>query len=435
MSWSVRAVNSATANHVVTARPAAGIFFPLRTTLRLDEHSYTPDLLRRILTLAGRLKSFELASAALDIAADVSISGRHIQRLTQEVGAELVRQRDEQAACYRRRQLQPRVQEPPALAVVEVDGGRLGTRQMGAGPGVHQAQAKEDKIACLVSMRSEVHQDDPQPDPPPSFLDARRVARLVQQFAAQAAPAAEMTAAGEAADSEETGDDERPQKPQRLLRTCVATLGNSRAFGPLVAAEAQSRAFFDAPRRAFLGDGQKYNWTVQRTWFPHFVAITDFLHVLCYLYRAAWAVASEDAARWRQFAAWMTACWQGRVDTVLTELVDWQERLGRPPPDREVEPGDPRLVLAEVITYLGNNRARMDYPRYRREGLPVTSSLVESLVGEFNARVKGKDKYWNRSEGAEAILQVRAAVLSEDGRLARYFAERPGNPYRRRRAA
>jgi hypothetical protein len=27
---------------------------------------------------------------------------------------------------------------------------------------------------------------------------------------------------------------------------------------------------------------------------------------------------------------------------------------------------------------------------------------------------------------------VRAAHLSEDGRLERYFAERPGSPYRRR---
>jgi len=71
-------------------------------------------------------------------------------------------------------------------------------------------------------------------------------------------------------------------------------------------------------------------------------------------------------------------------------------------------------------------------PRHRRTGLPVTSSLVESLVGEFNARVKGKDKYWNRPKGAEAILQVRAALLSEDDRLARHFANRPGNPYRRR---
>ena len=76
----------------------------------------------------------------------------------------------------------------------------------------------------------------------------------------------------------------------------------------------------------------------------------------------------------------------------------------------------------------------MDYPRYRREGLPTTSSLVESLVGEVNARVKGRDKWWNAPEGAEAILQVRAALLSEDGRLERYFAERPGSPYRRRAA-
>ena len=112
----------------------------------------------------------------------------------------------------------------------------------------------------------------------------------------------------------------------------------------------------------------------------------------------------------------MTACWQGRVGEVP-------------------EAGEARRVLAEVVCYLGNNRGRMDYPRYRREGLPVTSSLVESLVGEFNARVKGREKFWNRPEGAEAILQVRAALLSEDDRLARHFAQRPGSPYRRRKAA
>jgi hypothetical protein len=93
------------------------------------------------------------------------------------------------------------------------------------------------------------------------------------------------------------------------------------------------------------------------------------------------------------------------------------------------------LVLAAVACYLRNNRSRMDYPRYCQQGLPVMSSWVESLVGEFNSRMKGRDKYWNRSSGAEAILQVRAAVLSEDDRLGRYFAERPGNPYRQRRVA
>ncbi len=146
-------------------------------------------------------------------------------------------------------------------------------------------------------------------------------------------------------------------------------------------------------------------------------------------------VGADEAGRWRQFELWMTACWQGRTPEVLTELTAGQERLGRPPPPEQRHEGDAWQVLAEVVSYVKNNRSRMDYPRYRRPGLPVTSSWVESLVGEFNSRVKGRDKYGNRSSGAEAILQVRAAVLSEDGRLDRYFAERPGNPYRRRERA
>jgi hypothetical protein len=370
----------------------------------------------------------------------VDITGRHVQRLTHETGSELAQQRDEQAECYHRRELRPRVAESPPLAVVEVDGGRLGTRQAGAGPGVHHAQAKEDKIACLLSMRSETHAEDPQPQPPPAFRDARRVARLVQQVQGQAAPPECASSAAAAADDEPAEDTwaepagdapDRPGRPQRLVRTCVASMSPSRTFGPLVAAEAQARSFYDAPRQAFLGDGQKYNWWIQRAYFPHFEAITDFIHVLCYLYRAAAAVQDDAAAQWRQYQAWMTACWQGQVEEVRQELAAWQERLGRPPPGVERVEEDPRQVLVEVIGYLRNNRSRMDYPRYRRAGLPVTSSLVESLVGEFNGRVKGRDKYWNRSAGAEAILQVRAAVLSEDDRLARYFAQRPGNPYRR----
>ena len=401
-------------------------FFPSASGPALGGHSYTPILLERIITLAGRLASFEQVAVALEIAADVKLTGRQVQRLTQEVGAELAQRRDEQAERYRRREL-PSQAAPPPVAVVEVDGGRLGTRQTGAGPGVHQPQAKEDKIACLVSVRSDVHAADPQPEPPATFRDARRVARLVRQFQGQAPPADE--AAADAAPAAWEAND-RPDRPEPLLRTCVASMSDSRAFGPMAAAEAQARGFFDASRQAFLGDGQKYNWRIQRAYFPHFEAVADFLHVLCYLYRGAWAVGADEAGRWRQFEAWMRACWQGRVGEVLSESAAWQERLGRPPPEADEQ--DPRRVVKDVERYLWNNRERMDYPRYRRMGLPVTSSWVESLVGEFNGRVKGRDKYWNRSAGAEAILQVRTAVLSEDGRLTRYFAERHGNPYRRR---
>ncbi len=54
----------------------------------------------------------------------------------------------------------------------------------------------------------------------------------------------------------------------------------------------------------------------------------------------------------------------------------------------------------------------------------MTCSLAESLVGEFNARVKGQPKLWTRANGAESILQLRVALLSADDRLTRYFATR-----------
>jgi hypothetical protein len=224
----------------------------------------------------------------------------------------------------------------------------------------------------------------------------------------------------------------QPWAPRKRLRTCVASLAGSEAFGRMVAAEAKERDFYRAARKAFVADGAAYNWKLQQRRFADFVPIADFLHVLCYVYRAAWALAADEAGRWRQYVAWLRACWQGRVQEVIGHLRDWQARVGRPPPGEELPASDPRRAVAEALTYFGHNEQRMKYPEYRRAGLPTTSSLVESLVGEVNARLKGRQKYWNRGEGAEAMLQLRAAVLSEDGRLDRYLGERPGSAYRRR---
>jgi hypothetical protein len=420
-----------------TAPPAGGTFSPQRPLLRLDNHAYSPAAWRLIAQAAGRLASFADAAFALELAG-LPISPQHVRTLAQEVGDDLARRRDAKAAQGRRR-LPARVAQAPALVAVEVDGGRLRTRQPGAGPGVHGQQNKEDKVACLVTLRGDTYADDPQPEPPASFLQPRRVERLVRQMAGQAGealPDAEGAATDAAGPAEAAAPAAEPAAepwaPRKQLRTCVASMADSQAFGRLVAAEAQERDFYRAARRAFVADGAAYNWTLQRTHFADFEAITDFLHVLCYVYAAAWAVRASPTERWDQYVTWLTACWQGRVGDVVTELQAWQQRLGRPPPGEELPRTDPRRAVAEALSYLSNNAPRMAYPRYRQAGLPITSSLAESLVGEFNARLKSRQKYWNRPEGAEAMLQLRAAVLSEDGRLDRYFAERPGSPYRRR---
>ena len=77
------------------------------------------------------------------------------------------------------------------------------------------------------------------------------------------------------------------------------------------------------------------------------------------------------------------------------------QRLGQPPP--QARDDDPRRIVSLPLGYVRSNAHRMEYTGYRREGLPITSAIVESLIKQFNARVKGTEKFWITG-GAEAVL-------------------------------
>ena len=217
-------------------------------------------------------------------------------------------------------------------------------------------------------------------------------------------------------------------RPKRLVRTVLSSLAASEDW-QANGAGTKRRRFFEATARAFLGDGLPWNWSIWKAHFRDFTAILDFIHVLSYLFVAAKAVHGPEEA-WSQYLVWMRGCWRGEVAKALEELRHWQTRLGEPP--QEASDNDPRSIVATTITYLGNNQKRMHYPEYRRQGLPVTTAWMESLVKEVNYRVKGTEMFWNNPEGAEAILQVRAAALCDDERLIKHLRNRPGHPFTRR---
>lgn len=389
----------------------------------------------------GRFHSAADATFALNLA-KITISCSQVQRIAKQLGNEMAHQRDQKVVQQRRRQLPPRVNVTPEVVVAEVDGGRLRTRASESGAGVHDVESKEEKVACLMTLQSNVATHDLQPEPPPSFQQPRRVRRLVAQMKGAAGEDVEDLQENPGEDEQQAAEQSPPSKhaddyrgsPERLVRTCVASMADSQSFGPMMAAEAQERDFNNAKRKAFVADGAAYNWSIHRGYFADFEPIADFLHVLCYLYLSSWGVGGTQAESWRLYLNWLRACWQGRVGEVIEQLQVAQVRLGVPPPNEQLDRKDPRRLTSEALNYLVNNQSRMDYPRYRREGLPITSSLVESLVGEFNARFKSRQKFWNRPDGPEPILQLRAAVLSEDGRLDRFFQQRQGSPYRRRAA-
>jgi hypothetical protein len=383
----------------------------------------------------------------MKLATGLQISGRHINHLTEEVGTELAQQRDRATDDYVHHRRQPPAEPAPQVVAIGLDGGRIQTRATGQGPGVHDQHWNEDKVACLQTLASPTFAADPHPQPPHCFLDAPYVDELVRDLQTQHGPRqedelphlAELGLAAPPASPPVTPGPPRPAAPrgawppqrQEGGRTCVATLADSAAFGKMVAAEAYRRHFHGATRGALLGDGSAWIWALHAKWLPWLTAITDFVHPLTYLYVTAAVLASSVAQRWTWYVGWMTACWQGRVATVITELEGRLEQLGPYPGTGKPPAAEPREVLRRTLVYLRHNAPRMDYPAYRQAGLPVTSSLVESLIKEINYRVKGTEKFWDNPEGAEAILQVRAAALSEDNRLAAHIANRPGEVFRR----
>jgi hypothetical protein len=352
--------------------------------------------------------SFEEAAKILTITTALKISPRHLQTLGQEVGGELVDEQRRRTTAFENRPLMtpPNPANPPMpLAAVMVDGGRVQTRQPDHGPGVHQPAWRETKTAILLRMTHTPAATDPQPDLPACFAHPVGTPPETPPPEPVATPAT---------------------KPEIRFRTGLATLEDSDRFGWMTAAAAEDRGLFSAAAKAFVSDGQAYNWTIHRRHFGSFEPILDFVHASEHVHDAARA-AGEPGRRWAE------SCWRGRVEEVLSEMEERRSHL-TPPLQPKEEPDHPWCVLGREHAYLTNNRERMDYPRYRRAGLPITSSPIESWVKQLNQRVKGSEKFWNDDRNGEAILHLRSAWLGDDEALANHLKDRPGHPHARQRS-
>ena len=283
-------------------------------------------------------------------------------------------------------------------------------------------------MACCQTLSSPENARDPQPTPPRKFLEPTAVARLVSTMKARQSAGRSEKPATPARRRRRRAQKQR-KGPTVLVKTVVATTADAESFGWQVAAEVHRRGLDRAERKACVCDGSATLWALFGLHFlaSGFLAILDFVHLLTYLYAAAGAVKGKGTpAAWTLYERWLRLAWSGEVATLLAALRDSARRVGEPPEGAAED--DPRQLLADAVSYVANNRERMDYPRYRRLGLPISSAPVESTIKQVNRRVKGSEKFWLKG-GAEAVLQVQAAYLSQDDRARRLW-DQP-RPYAR----
>jgi len=432
-----------------TAPAVGGLFFPQSKSLGIDRSHFSPALQAKITFAGANNTSYAQAEQDLRVLAELEVGDKQVRRLCKTIGDERVAERDAEVSSYQAKPLVERKGVPegvtaPEVAVVGVDGGRLQIFERPAQDEPAQQPStpeeiqddvampepsssakkplywREDKIGLLLTMSSECHAADPCPEIPAAFVNPHWITQLTKELG-QHGPAKEPTVdqtigPSTAADAEEPVD----WKPEPLTKNLVATRRPWELFGPMVAALAWSLGFFGASRRAFIGDGAENNWTVWRRYFSSFVPILDFIHALTYVFHAALAGRSQ-ADGWAVYTRWIGWLWSGSVEKVIAELAERQAALGVPVDDAKET--SPAKTVARALSYLQNNKDRMRYADYRRQGLPIVSSYVESAVKQFNYRVKGTEKFW-REVGAEGILQLRADYLSDDEPMAQFWKRR-----------
>jgi len=345
--------------------------------------------------------------------AGTPLSPRRIRRAVGRIGGQRVAEREAAVERFQKMDL-PKQQigstavDPPQIAVTMMDGGRYQRRDR-FGEKDRPSREKhwrEDKVGCLLSMTGETHESDPTPELPAWLATSSAVAELAKTAEKQGVSDASEPLESPAT---ETPDEACYPSPKLVSREVIASGAEAESFGWQLAARAWQRGFPSAERQAFVADGAHVNWTIQRKHFSHATPILDLMHALSYAFSAAQAMSEQDV--FRRWAEWI---WSGDVDRVIAALRERQLQIGEPP--AEANPTDPRKRVDRALTYYEHHRSRMQYPEYRRLGLPLTSSHIESTIKQINRRVKGTEKFWSQST-SEAVLQLRADYLSDSAPL------------------
>jgi hypothetical protein len=151
-----------------------------------------------------------------------------------------------------------------------------------------------------------------------------------------------------------------------------------------------------------LSDGAE--WIRQLcAWLPiPVLLILDLFHVKQRLWELAHALYGEQTPQARRWAeAQGQRVEQGQAQAVISAL-------------RRLKPKQTkaRELVDSLVTYLSKNLDRMDYPRYRAQGLRVGSGTVESANYHVTgARLKLPGMRWSE-QGAAAMARLRTDLFN-----------------------
>jgi hypothetical protein len=186
----------------------------------------------------------------------------------------------------------------------------------------------------------------------------------------------------------------------------ATTLGSRDALVQAVCARVEARRPTPETKVAALGDGAHWIWENYAKYLPHREEILDFYHVTEHLGTVAQAMYGRGREAERAALAWnrerQKELKEAGPEPLLACLGAW-----------EPESDTAREVKRRELNYFLNNQARMNYPEYLKQGLPIGSGAVEGACKHLvSDRFRGSGMQWQPAT-AEPLLHLRAALLTQ----------------------
>lgn len=192
--------------------------------------------------------------------------------------------------------------------------------------------------------------------------------------------------------------DAEPLCPTRY----ISHLGTAEDFGPAWYALSAQAGSEQARLTVALGDGAPWIWNLVATYFPGALEILDCWHAMERLWEIGRLAYESDAVAREGFV-------QAQQAHLLAadgeQLYSGLKRVAREYPACAEK-------VRETLGYYANNRARMEYPRYRALGLRIGSGAAESGCKQVvTQRLKGAGMHWKEG-GAQVVARLRCLLLS-----------------------
>jgi hypothetical protein len=150
----------------------------------------------------------------------------------------------------------------------------------------------------------------------------------------------------------------------------------------------------------FLGDGAEWIWNLVQDHYPEAVQIVDWFHATEYITPVANAAFTDKDKRQAWIKQVRTDLWDGKLEAVIEAF------------ERFTEHHRAQKAACKAVTYIVNNRHRMDYPTYLAKGHQIGSDTIESGCKQIvTQRLKVAGAIWDQ-HNAIKTAKARAALLS-----------------------